>query len=98
MTNITYTVQEYAADAKTVQVTYTNPDNGFTHERTVNVPRTEEDLIDEDELNSILESQLLGVLNKISVGVITFTDPNESETEEEEETTATTNNVESEIE
>ena len=88
MTNITYTVQEYAADAKTVQVTYVNPDNGFTHERTVNIPRTEEDLIDEDELNSILESQLLGVLNKISVGVITFTDPNATEVEGDETTPA----------
>jgi len=84
MTNITYTVQEYEADAKTVQVTYVNPDNGFSHERTVNIPRTEENLIDEDELNSILESQLLGVLNKISVGVITFTDPNTSEANGEE--------------
>ena len=84
MTNITYTVQEYAADAKTVQVTYVNPDNGFTHERTVNIPRTEENLIDEDALNSILDSQLLGVLNKISVGVITFTDPNASEADGEE--------------
>jgi len=84
MTNITYSVQEYAADAKTVQVTYTNPDNGFTHGRTINIPRTEEDLINEEELNSILESQLLGVLNKISVGVITFTDPNASEAEESE--------------
>ena len=94
MTNITYTVQEYAADAKTVQVTYVNPDNGFTHERTVNIPRTEENLIDEDELNSILESQLLGVLNKISVGVITFTDPNATEAEEDE---TTTDNVETEV-
>lgn len=94
MTNITYTVQEYAADAKTVQVTYTNPDNGFTHERTVNIPRTEEDLIDEDELNSILESQLLGVLNKISVGVITFTDPNATEAEADE---TTTDNVETQV-
>ena len=94
MTNITYTVQEYAADAKTVQVTYINPDNGFTHERTVNIPRTEEDLIDEDELNSILESQLLGVLNKISVGVITFTDPNATEAEGDE---TTTDNVETEV-
>lgn len=94
MTNITYTVQEYAADAKTVQVTYTNPDNGFTHERTVNIPRTEEDLIDEDELNSILESQLLGVLNKISVGVITFTDPNATEAEADE---IATDNVETEV-
>ncbi len=84
MTNITYTVQEYAADAKTVQVTYVNPDNGFTYERTVNIPRTEENQIDEDELNSILESQLLGVLNKISVGVITFTDPNATEAEGDE--------------
>jgi len=94
MTNITYTVQEYAADAKTVQVTYTNPDNGFTHERTVNIPRTEEDLIDEDELNSILESQLLGVLNKISVGVITFTDPNATEAEADE---IATDNVETQV-
>ena len=94
MTNITYTVQEYAADAKTVQVTYVNPDNGFTHERTVNIPRTEEDLIDEDELNSILESQLLGVLNKISVGVITFKDPNATEAEGDE---TTTDNVETEV-
>lgn len=94
MTNITYAVQEYAADAKTVQVTYTNPENGFTHERTVNIPRTEEDLIDEDELNSILESQLLGVLNKISVGVITFTDPNATEAEADE---IATDNVETEV-
>tara|TARA_R100001460_G_scaffold73101_1_gene113987 strand:- start:129 stop:380 length:252 start_codon:yes stop_codon:yes gene_type:complete len=59
----------------TVKVTYTN-DAGFTHERTINVPRLENGSVDEEYYQEILEGQLRGVENKIKLGVITFTDPN----------------------
>lgn len=84
MTHISYAVGEYESDASNVEVTYTNSDTGYTYVRSVNIPRTEEDLIDEEGLQEVLEGQLLGVLNKLAVGVITFTDPNASEAEESE--------------
>lgn len=59
----------------TVTVTYTN-DAGFTHERTINVPRLENGSVDEEYYQEILEGQLRGVENKVKIGVITFTDPN----------------------
>tara|TARA_B100000902_G_scaffold148581_2_gene145291 strand:- start:75 stop:371 length:297 start_codon:yes stop_codon:yes gene_type:complete len=79
MTHISYAVGEYESDASTAQVTYTDSDTGYTYVRSVNIPKTEEGVIDEDGFQEVLEGQLLGVINKLAVGVITFTDPNASD-------------------
>jgi hypothetical protein len=73
--NITYTVADYETEDKTVEVTYTN-DAGLIHKRQINIPHLEDGSIDENYLQEILEGQLLGVENKIKIGVIQFTDPN----------------------
>lgn len=71
----TYTVAEYTTEDTSVEVTYENVE-GFTHKRNVNIPRLEDGSIDEEYFNEILEGQLRGVNNKITVGAISFTDPN----------------------
>jgi len=73
---ITYEVATYQVGDKTVEVTFTD-DSGFVHKRNVNIPYNSDGTIDEDYLQEIFEGQLRGVENKIRVGVITFTDPNE---------------------
>jgi dUTPase len=73
---ITYEVATYQVGDKTVEVTFTD-DGGFVHKRNVNIPYNSDGTIDEDYLQEIFEGQLRGVENKIRVGVITFTDPNE---------------------
>jgi len=74
---IAYTFAGIGATDTTVSVTYTN-DDGFTHERTINIPRLEDGSVDEEYYQEILEGQLRGVENKLKVGVISFTDPNAS--------------------
>jgi len=96
MTHISYVVGEYEPDASSVEVTYTNSDTGYTYVRSVNIPRTEEGMIDEDGFEEILEGQLLGVLNKLSVGVITFTDPNASDEDDTPNVDSTPASVETE--
>ena len=71
MTSITYTVGTYGQEDNTVQVTYANTE-GNTHVRTINIPHLENGTIDEDGLQDILEGQLRGVKNKVSLGVIQF--------------------------
>ena len=66
---------EISAEDTTANVTYTN-DAGFTHSRSINVPRTEDGSVDNEYYQEILEGQLRGVENKIRVGAVTFTDPN----------------------
>lgn len=72
----TYTVAEYTAEDKSVEVTYENSE-GFVHKRYVNIPHLEDGSIDEEYFQEILEGQLRGVNNKIAVGAISFADPNE---------------------
>jgi len=72
----TYTVAEYTADDTSVEVTYENAE-GFVHKRNVNIPHLEDGSIDEEYFNEILEGQLRGVNNKITVGAIQFVDPAE---------------------
>ena len=75
---ITYTapaVSEITSEDTTVEVIYTN-EAGFTHTRSINVPRLEDSSINEEYYQEILEGQLRGVENKIVVGAISFTDPN----------------------
>ena len=73
----TYTVAEYTAEDRFVEVTYENAE-GFIHKRHINIPHLEDGSIDEEYLQEILEGQLRGVNNKIAVGAISFTDPNET--------------------
>jgi len=75
---IAYTTAQISDGDNTVQVIYTN-DAGFTHSRSVNVPRLENGSVNEEYYQEILEGQLRGVENKSSLGVITFVDPNASE-------------------
>ena len=68
-------IAEYATEDNSVEVTYENSE-GFVHKRNINIPHLEDGSIDEEYFREILEGQLLGVNNKIAVGVISFTDPN----------------------
>lgn len=70
----TYTIAEYTAEDTSVEVTYENVE-GFIHKRNVNIPHLEDGSIDEEYFQEILEGQLRGVNNKISVGAIQFVDP-----------------------
>ncbi len=72
---ITYTLNDYVDTDRQVQVTYANS-QGFEHKRYVNIPHLEDGAIDESYFQEILEGQLMGVVNKVRVGIITFTDPN----------------------
>ena len=73
----TYTVSEYTSEDTSVEVTYENSE-GNIHKRTINIPHLENGNIDETYFQEILEGQLRGVNNKIAVGAISFTDPNEN--------------------
>jgi len=73
----TYTVAEYTTEDTSAEVTYENAE-GFIHKRNINIPHLEDGSIDEEYFQEILEGQLRGVNNKIAVGAISFTDPNES--------------------
>ncbi len=75
MSSITYSVAEYTAEDRTVEVIYTNAD-GHTHTRKINIPKTPEGEVDTEYLTEIFEGQLAGVENKVRVGAITFVDPN----------------------
>lgn len=74
---ITYTLAEYTAEDKTVEITFEDSD-GLVHKRIINIPHNEDGTIDEEYFQEIIEGQLRGVENKLKVGVITFTDPNET--------------------
>jgi hypothetical protein len=54
------------------QVTFVN-EKGETFKRMVNVPRNLDGTIDTVMFTDILESQLMGVINKAKLGVVTFT-------------------------
>lgn len=72
---ITYQVEDFTDDDKVAKVTYTN-DQGYTHERHLNIPRNEDGTLNQDYWAEILEGQLRGVEYKIGLNVIQFTDPN----------------------
>ena len=80
---IAYTAAQISDGDRTVEVIYTN-DAGFTHTRSVNVPRLENGSVNEEYYQEILEGQLRGVENKASLGVVTFVDPNATEEESPE--------------
>ena len=87
MSSITYSVAEYTAEDRTVEVTYTNAD-GHIHTRQINIPKTSEGAVDAEYLTEIFEEQLAGVENKVRVGAVTFVDPNAPAESEEEEASA----------
>lgn len=72
----TYVVAEFQSTDKSVEVTYFD-ENNFEYKRHVNIPRFEDNSIDEEYFQEILEGQLRGVENKIKLGMIVFKDPNE---------------------
>ena len=71
---ITYEVATFADTDTKVDVTYTN-DEGFVHIRKLNIPRNEDGTLNSDRWQEILDGQERGVLNKASLGVISFQDP-----------------------
>jgi len=73
----TYIVDEFEPTDKNVKITFTN-EEGFIHERTINIPHLEDGSVDEDYFEEIIQGQLRGVENKQRIGIIEFTDPNES--------------------
>jgi hypothetical protein len=82
--NITYTIGNYVEGDNFVEVTYTNSE-GFIYKKMVNIPYLEigqygegESSIDQPYFQEILEGQLMGVINKLRMGLITFVDPNEN--------------------
>ena len=77
---ITYSVTPFTDTDNQAEVVYTN-DQGFTHTRTINLPRDSDGNLIDDEYDEILEGQLRGVNNKASLGVISFVDPNAEITE-----------------
>jgi len=76
-TGITYTIDDYIEEDTQVEVTYINS-KGFTYTRSVNIPHLEDGSIDQNYFEEILQSQLMGVINKEKTNVITFVDPNET--------------------
>ncbi len=79
--SITYTVAGIGTGDTTVEVTYTNADS-HEHKRTLNIPRDSEGTLVAEEWQAILDSQLLNVTNKSTLGVISFEDPNATPGEE----------------
>jgi hypothetical protein len=74
----TYIVDEFEPTDKNVKITFVN-DEGFIHERSINIPHFEDGSVDEDYFQEIIVGQLRGVENKIKVNAIQFVDPNQVE-------------------
>jgi hypothetical protein len=69
---ITY-LQPTIEEGKTsTEVTFVNS-AGEHYIRRINVPRTSDGTVDQVALTDTLESQLMGVINKEKIGLITFT-------------------------
>jgi hypothetical protein len=73
----TYIIDEFEPSARQVKITFVN-EEGLVHERKINIPHLDDGSIDEEYFQEIIEGQLRGVENKIKIGVIKFTDPNEN--------------------
>lgn len=69
---ITYEEPIIEEGKNSTRVTFTN-DKGETFSRGVNVPHNEDGTVDTVMFTEILEAQLMGVINKVKVGAITFT-------------------------
>ena len=70
-----YEVGEIEADSTSVEVVYTN-DEGLIYKRSVNIPRNSDGSVNQEYFDQILQGQLMGVNNKLKVGVAVFVDPN----------------------
>lgn len=70
--SITYQVPTVEEGKNSTQVTFVN-EKGETFKRMVNVPRNLDGTVDTVMFTDILESQLMGVINKAKLGVVTFT-------------------------
>lgn len=70
--SITYQVPTVEEGKNSTYVTFIN-EKGETFKRWVNVPRNLDGTVDTVMFTDILESQLSGVVNKVKLGVITFT-------------------------
>lgn len=70
--SITYQVPTVEEGKNSVNVTFIN-EKGETFTRGVNVPRNLDGTVDTVMFTDILEAQLMGVINKAKLGVITFT-------------------------
>jgi hypothetical protein len=74
----TYIVDEFELTDKNVKITFVN-DEGFIHERNINIPHFEDGSVDEDYFEEIIQGQLRGVENKLRVNAVQFVDPNQVE-------------------
>ncbi len=70
--SITYQVPTVEEGKNSTYVTFIN-EKGETFKRLVNVPRNLDGTVDSVMFTDILESQLMGVINKAKLGVVTFT-------------------------
>lgn len=70
--SITYQVPTVEEGKNSTYVTFIN-EKGETFKRLVNVPRNLDGTVDTIMFTDILESQLMGVVNKVKLGVVTFT-------------------------
>jgi hypothetical protein len=70
--SITYQVPTVEEGKNSTYVTFIN-EKGETFKRLVNVPRNLDGTVDTVMFTDILESQLMGVINKAKLGVVTFT-------------------------
>jgi hypothetical protein len=84
---VEYTVAEFEDTASSVEVTYID-ENEWVYSRQVNIPRDESGQVNQEEFDQILYSQLLGVNNKKSIGIVVFKDPNAVEATETTEESA----------
>ena len=65
-------------NTSTAKITYTD-DDGLIYKRDINVPKNKDGSINQEYLDEILYSQLLGVNNKRAIGVAVFKDASEYE-------------------
>ena len=80
-----YEVANFEPNSMEATITYTD-DNGLIYKRQINVPKNKDGSVNQEYLDEILYSQLLGVNNKRSIGVAVFKDASEyEETTPEEE-------------
>ena len=73
-----YSVTEPKEGSFAAEVTYTDSE-GLVYKRTINVPKNKDGTVNQDYLDEILYTQLLGVNNKRAVGVAVFKRPSEYE-------------------
>lgn len=91
---ITYEIPELTEGQKTASVKFVD-ENGLEFTKIVNVPYSSDGSLDESYWNEILEGQLRNINNKLSLGMIEFSEPMlEPETPYEAPTTDLRDSVE----